>query len=85
MESLTFYRLLIYRVNNKHIKITNILTIFQDIVDYTGDKGLEFPIIADPKRELAVKFGMLDPVEKDGAGLPLTCRAVSMEFLKNDR
>jgi len=61
------------------------LSIFQDIVDYTGDKGLEFPIIADPKRELAVKFGMLDPVEKDGAGLPLTCRAVSMEFLKNDR
>ena len=43
MESLTFYRLLIYRVNNKHIKITNILSIFQDIVDYTGDKGLEFP------------------------------------------
>ena len=36
-----------------------------------------YPIIADPKRELAVQLGMVDPVEKDKAGLPLTCRAVS--------
>eukprot|EP00048_Salpingoeca_helianthica_P014658 m.222823 g.222823 ORF g.222823 m.222823 type:complete len:224 (-) comp16113_c0_seq1:28-699(-) len=35
-----------------------------------------YPIIADPKRELAVKLGMLDPVEKDAAGIPLTARAV---------
>ena len=35
-----------------------------------------YPIIADPKRELAVKLGMLDPVEKDSAGMPLTARAV---------
>lgn len=35
-----------------------------------------YPIIADPKRELAVKFGMLDPDEKDKAGLPLTARCV---------
>jgi len=35
-----------------------------------------YPIIADPKREIAITFGMLDPVEKDKAGLPLTCRAV---------
>lgn len=35
-----------------------------------------FPIIADPKREIAVAYGMLDPVEKDAAGLPLTARAV---------
>lgn len=35
-----------------------------------------YPIIADPKRELAVKFGMLDPEEKDKAGLPLTARCV---------
>ena len=36
-----------------------------------------YPIIADPSRELAVKLGMVDPVEKDKAGLPMTCRAVS--------
>lgn len=35
-----------------------------------------YPIIADEKRELAVKLGMVDPDEKDKAGLPLTCRAV---------
>ncbi len=38
--------------------------------------GLPFPIIADPKRDLAYKLGMLDPVVKDAAGLPMTCRAV---------
>lgn len=37
-----------------------------------------YPIISDPKRELAVQLGMVDPVEKDKAGLPLTCRAVSV-------
>ena len=37
-----------------------------------------YPIISDPKRELAVQLGMVDEVEKDKAGLPLTCRAVSM-------
>ncbi|CAI8056709.1 Peroxiredoxin-6 [Geodia barretti] len=35
-----------------------------------------YPIISDPNRDLAVQLGMLDPVEKDKAGLPLTCRAV---------
>merc|ERR1712002_118591 len=35
-----------------------------------------FPIISDPKRELAVQLGMIDPAEKDAAGLPLTARAV---------
>ncbi|XP_033732293.1 peroxiredoxin-6-like [Pecten maximus] len=40
------------------------------------DKELSFPIISDPKRELAVQLGMVDPDEKDAAGLPLTCRAV---------
>ncbi|PIK57285.1 peroxiredoxin-6, partial [Apostichopus japonicus] len=35
-----------------------------------------YPIIADEKRELAVKFGMLDPDEVDKAGLPLTARCV---------
>ena len=36
-----------------------------------------YPIISDPNRELATTLGMLDPEEKDKAGLPLTCRAVS--------
>ena len=35
-----------------------------------------YPIISDPGRDLAIKLGMVDPVEKDKAGLPLTCRAV---------
>nr|ADN06076.1 peroxiredoxin 6 [Cristaria plicata] len=49
----------------------------EDVQDYAGQKGdLPYPIIADPKRELAVKFGMLDPDEKDKEGLALTCRAV---------
>lgn len=46
-----------------------------DIKFYT-EGTFSYPIIADPKRELAVKFGMIDPDEKDAAGLPLTCRAV---------
>ncbi|KAL8600838.1 Peroxiredoxin-6 [Nucella lapillus] len=37
---------------------------------------LPFVIIADEKRNLAEKLGMVDPDEKDKSGLPLTCRAV---------
>ncbi|XP_077573280.1 peroxiredoxin-6 [Stigmatopora nigra] len=37
---------------------------------------LPFPIIADHKRELATKLGMLDPDEIDGDGIPLTARCV---------
>nr|ACE76885.1 peroxiredoxin VI [Laternula elliptica] len=48
----------------------------KDIGDYAGKPGLSFPIIADEGRELAIKFGMLDPEEKDKTGLALTCRAV---------
>lgn len=50
----------------------------KDVISYNKLDGddLPYPIIADPKRELAVKLGMLDPVEKDAAGLPMTCRAV---------
>lgn len=50
----------------------------QDIKSYakhSGD-GFPYPIIADENREIAVHLGMLDPVEKDKDGLPLTCRAV---------
>ena len=47
-----------------------------DIKHYTDNK-FSYPIIADPKRELAVSLGMVDPDEKDKAGMPVTCRAVS--------
>jgi len=39
-------------------------------------KDMTFPIIADPERTLAVKFGMLDPDEIDAKGIPLPARAV---------
>jgi len=43
-------------------------------INYTGT--FPYPIIADPKRELAISLGMLDPDEKDKTGIPLPCRAV---------
>ena len=50
----------------------------KDICSFGGlaKDEIPFPIIADPKRDLAYRFGMLDPVVKDAAGLPMTCRAV---------
>ncbi len=48
----------------------------EDIKAFAKVDSFSYPIIADEKRELAVKFGMVDPDEKDAAGLPLTCRAV---------
>jgi len=48
----------------------------EDIKPFTVGEKFEYPIIADEKRELAVQFGMLDPAEKDKAGLPLTARCV---------
>ena len=51
-----------------------------DIKAYTKCTEFDYPIIADEKRELAVQLGMVDPVEKDNKGLPLTCRAVSQRF-----
>ncbi|XP_064615949.1 peroxiredoxin-6-like [Liolophura sinensis] len=49
----------------------------KDIQDFSGTSGnFPYPIISDPKRDLAVQLGMLDPAEKDAAGLPLTARAV---------
>jgi len=41
-----------------------------------GEKGLSFPIIADPDRQLATQLGMLDAVSKNEKGIPNTCRAV---------
>ncbi|XP_078498461.1 peroxiredoxin-6 [Lissotriton helveticus] len=52
----------------------------KDINAYNGElepkETLPFPIIADPKRDLAVQLGMLDPDEKDNAGMPVTARCV---------
>ncbi|KAE8744429.1 Peroxiredoxin-6-like [Frankliniella occidentalis] len=50
----------------------------EDIKSFAGVEvdGFPYPIIADEGRELAVQLGMLDPLEKDANGLPLTCRAV---------
>ena len=42
------------------------------------DGEFPYPIIADQKRELAVKLGMLDPDEIGKDGMPLTARAVSL-------
>lgn len=51
----------------------------KDIQSYCSlDGSFPFPIIADDKRELAVKFGMLDPDEINAQGLVLTCRAVNI-------
>ncbi len=44
---------------------------------YSSCNQFCYPIIADPGRDIASLLGMLDPEEKDKAGLPLTCRAVS--------
>jgi len=46
-----------------------------DIKNYTGDKFC-YPIISDPNRDIAVQLGMIDPDEKDKAGMPVTARAV---------
>ena len=59
--------------------ILHIIYLFDFIsLQAYNNLGDSFPysIISDPKRELAVQLGMVDPVEKDKAGLPLTCRAV---------
>ena len=45
---------------------------------YSKTSDFSYPIISDPDRSIAIKLGMIDPEEKDAAGLPLTCRAVSM-------
>lgn len=45
-------------------------------VDLVANTPFPYPIIDDEKRELAVKFQMLDKDEIGKSGLPLTCRAV---------
>ncbi|OAF66554.1 hypothetical protein A3Q56_05702 [Intoshia linei] len=50
----------------------------KDIKCLSSNKSssLSFDIVADTDRIMAIKLGMLDPVEKDKSGIPLTCRAV---------
>jgi len=48
----------------------------EDIKAFGKLQEVSYPIIEDTSRDLAVQFGMLDPDEKDAAGLPLTARAV---------
>eukprot|EP00931_Biecheleriopsis_adriatica_P060863 TRINITY_DN36560_c0_g1_i2.p1 TRINITY_DN36560_c0_g1~~TRINITY_DN36560_c0_g1_i2.p1 ORF type:complete len:482 (-),score=70.97 TRINITY_DN36560_c0_g1_i2:214-1659(-) len=40
------------------------------------DEGLAFPIVADAKREIVTTMGMLDPEERDAAGVPKPARAL---------
>lgn len=47
-----------------------------DIKAWSKCNKISYPIIADSSRDLAVKLGMLDPDEKNAAGLPLTARVV---------
>lgn len=47
-----------------------------DIEAYTPGSKVGYPIIADPMRDLAIKWGMLDPDEVDSSGVPLAARAV---------
>jgi len=48
----------------------------EDIKSYGKLSSFDYPIIADDKRQLAVKLNMLDKDEVNGEGIPLTCRAV---------
>jgi len=58
----------------------------EDIKSYCPElrnKEFPYPLIADESRDLATLLGMLDPDEKDAAGLPLTCR--SLFFIGPDK
>jgi hypothetical protein len=58
----------------------NILTMgfFKNtIMLFISASNFPFPIIGDEKRLLASKLGMLDPMNLDSTGAPLTVRAVS--------
>nr|AEI52300.1 peroxiredoxin 6 protein [Sepiella maindroni] len=48
----------------------------KDIIAYGKLAEFPYPIISDKTRKLAVSLGMVDPDEKDLAGMPLTARAV---------
>ncbi|CAF1635764.1 unnamed protein product [Adineta ricciae] len=48
---------------------------YADITDQCS-KQFPFPIIDDSDRAIATKLGMIDPVETDNEGIPLTARSV---------
>ncbi|GAB1600659.1 peroxiredoxin-6-like [Argonauta hians] len=48
----------------------------KDILSYSKQEELPYPIVSDKTRSLATKLGMIDPEEKDIAGMPLTARSV---------
>jgi 1-Cys peroxiredoxin 6 len=48
----------------------------KDILAFNNLSNFDYPIIADPNRDVATLYGMMDPDEKDSKGMPLTCRAV---------
>ncbi|XP_033166203.1 peroxiredoxin-6 [Drosophila mauritiana] len=54
----------------------------EDIKSFGKLSSFAYPIIADDKRELALKFNMLDKDEINAEGIPLTCRAV---FVVDDK
>ncbi|KAH8412300.1 hypothetical protein KR009_001098 [Drosophila setifemur] len=54
----------------------------EDIKSFGKLANFDYPIIADNKRELALKLNMLDKDELNAEGIPLTCRAV---FIVDDK
>jgi len=50
----------------------------KDVLAAKGEAGesLAFPLVADEDRKIASMLGMLDPLERDGAGLPMPARAL---------
>lgn len=58
--------------------VFNTSITLQDIKSYCLDIPGDFPypIIADPKRELAVTFGMIDETKKDDPKIAQTVRAL---------
>lgn len=50
----------------------------KDVLGAAGGSGdaLAFPLIADEERHIAVTLGMLDPLERDTAGVPRPARAL---------
>ena len=50
----------------------------KDICASQGCAELGFPIIADPSREIITQLGMIDPEERNAAGLPMPARAVRL-------
>jgi len=59
----------------------------KDVLGNLGVEGdaLDFPIIADESREIVSTLGMLDPLEKDAAGVPLPARGLIILGGKNVR